>query len=63
MRVFRSPWGIIAQMFPAYAAIVVRMGPKAHPKLLELIFEFLRKIFDVVGRPILDVHAKVQTHA
>ncbi len=63
MRVFRSPWGIIAQMFPADAGIVVRMGPKAHPEFLELIFEFLRKIFDVVWWPILDVHAEVQTHA
>ncbi len=41
----------------------VRMGPKAHPKLLELVFEFLRQIFDVVRWPILNVHAEVQTHA
>ena len=38
-------------------------GPEGPPKVLELVFELFSQIFDVVRWPVLDVHAKVQTHA
>ena len=31
--------------------------------LLELVFELFGQIFDIVGRPVFDVHAQVQAHA
>ena len=52
----------LSRMFPTICGHFVRMGPKAHPKILELVFEFLRQIFDIVWWPILNVHAEVQTH-
>ena len=37
-------------------------GPVSPPEFLELVFELLSQIFDVVWWPVLNVHAKVQTH-
>ncbi|PXW72293.1 hypothetical protein C7964_101403 [Loktanella sp. PT4BL] len=38
-------------------------GPVSPPEFLELVFELLGQIFDVVRWPVLNVHAKVQTHS
>ena len=63
MRVAGSVSGaLLPRMFPASAGILVG-GPVSPPEFLELVFELLSQIFDVVWWPVLNVHAEVQTHA
>jgi hypothetical protein len=65
MRVSLSPWARVAGSSAWAFAHPTTHGVGwviTHAVRLERIFEFLREFFDVVGRPVLDVHAKMQTH-
>ena len=67
MRVTGSPWGTMPELElgKVLGRELARIYRQPLPPFLtlEIVFELLGQVFDVVRWPILNVHAKVETHA